>query len=343
MTEMRIRKALLTALLLAPLAGCQTPAHRDGRNLESVVGPAGERPTPPEYAALNKAFRKIYADRRAGVEDNLGPIVVADFKRLQLWKNGKLVEQGVGIPDQYFRLRVSAHTPFAVYLMLKPSVGRPLSSREIAQLETYREHLDAARRVMDDGGFTPAQLERQRKIFDTTLAYLDNVRRNGRTTDDELSHYITSLHKAFMANARDAAVAQVNAMHTQMLAWRKELTDDEWAGLRVVVVSSEQARRGNVATQYFAKLLNCREKQIGYPGESTRLYYREYTPERPGNTDSYADWLHRQDRTLFATMDLDADASIAFFGNSWRMRIDVMADGARDYLKTLDFTSLTPR
>jgi len=38
-----------------------------------------------------------------------------------------------------------------------------------------------------------------------------------------------------------------------------------------------------------------------------------------------------------ATTFIDGDASEAFFGDRWRMSRDVLADGAEDYLKKLNF------
>ena len=121
-----------------------------------------------------------------------------------------------------------------------------------------------------------------------------------------------------LANASDAARAQIDAYHTQVAAWRRDLRPDEWSRLRVVVLGKQMPRKHNVAIQYFAKLL-------GVPDESRRLVYAE---ELSGE---------QQGLNLLATHQLDSELSEAFFDDPDRMEIDLLGNAASVYLDGFDF------
>jgi hypothetical protein len=61
---------------------------------------------------------------------------------------------------------------------------------------------------------------------------------------------------------------RVAATHERVRAWRATLTDGEWEPLTVIALGGQLPRRGNLAVQYFARLL-------GEPGEGRRALYAE--------------------------------------------------------------------
>ena len=101
-------------------------------------------------------------------------------------------------------------------------------------------------------------------------------------------------------------------------------------------------RRLNIFTQYFAKVL----------GESASFENVHSSPEpdrgggRGRTTDGYplegrrliyAEQIFggRDQLDLMATTFVDGDASEAFFGDRWRMSRDILADGAKEYLRRI--------
>jgi len=105
-------------------------------------------------------------------------------------------------------------------------------------------------------------------------------------------------------------------LHTQVTAWRKEMSAGDWAKLRVLVIGPHMPREGLVVMQYFSKLLN-------EPQEGRRIVYAEGLWEEPRALD------------LVGTHLLDGAVSEAFFGDYWRMHRDLLADAAKDYLDRL--------
>jgi len=113
--------------------------------------------------------------------------------------------------------------------------------------------------------------------------------------------------------------------HAAVMAWKRKVPAEEWNRLVVVVRGFQMARRLNIFTVYFAKVLNEPGHNLGYPLESRRLIFAEFIMKDRDHLD------------LMATTFIDGDASEAFFGDRWRMSRDVLADGAEAHLKQLQF------
>ena len=92
-------------------------------------------------------------------------------------------------------------------------------------------------------------------------------------------------------------------------------------------------RHDSVATQYFAALFPERSNSL-FPGENERVFYVERL------SFDRADTEFELERSAVSTLLLDAEASRALFNNPDRMRIDVMADGARRRVAEIEFGKL---
>jgi len=90
-----------------------------------------------------------------------------------------------------------------------------------------------------------------------------------------------------LQNAWDAGCEQIKTTHAQMMAWKRQLTADEWAKLVVVNVARHQARYRNADTQYFHWLFGDGGPAWGYPGESMRVIFAETL----GKDGTYSDEL----------------------------------------------------
>ena len=119
-----------------------------------------------------------------------------------------------------------------------------------------------------------------------------------------------------LANVAEAARAQLDGLHAAVSAWRREMTDDEWRTLHVVVIGVHMAREDELATQYFLRLL-------GEAEEGRRVVYTEGL------------WDEQRVLDLLGTHVVDGSVGAAFFGSAMRMHRDVLGDAARVYLDEL--------
>jgi hypothetical protein len=282
--------------------------------LVGAAEPASEKPADP-LVALNQGFRAAYQRGRAEALAQAGPVILVEGDDLVLLHDGKR-ETASYMPATYHHLKAVSHVPLALYVQLAPFGEGPLSDGRLAELRSYRGLVQAAQGSLDGRGFSAAVLERQRKILTESLTFLDGVLERGRASRGDLTAFARKMAPLLAADAEEAARLQIDALHAQTSAWRRQLGTDDWKRLHVVVVGSAMPRRGNLAVQYYARLL-------GEPGEGRRLIYAE------------ALWDEVKARDLLGTHLLDTDIGAAFFDDDQRMHRDLLADAATEYLKQL--------
>jgi hypothetical protein len=277
---------------------------------------AQESSTRDPLLALNGEFRKTYARSRAATLAVAGPVIVVDGDKLVLLR-GKERNEVDAVPAVYHHLKAISHAALAAYLQLEGGED-VFSDERLADMRTLLDRMAAAAKVLQQCGFTAAQLVRQQKILeDTGTALTEALERRGcppaqRTT------FARKMAPALLANTTDAARAQIDGYHAQVIKWRRQLPEVEWRMLRVVVIGSQMPRKGSLAVQYFACLL-------GERGEGPRLVYAEalFDEQRALN--------------LLGTHILDRGIGAGFFDDPERMERDLLANAASEYLKNLKF------
>src|SRR6266446_170129 len=307
-------------------------AQGDGASLSSTnrvrtTASGGTYTIPESLVALNKLFLEGYKERQAFVKTNTSPLIVANFSSLILYWNG-IVATNRCIPDIYHVLKAVAHVPFGIFLRIdgyaKDSAVL-LPESVLDELRAYPAHITEAEATLQEAGYSPAQLSRQRAILSQCKVYLTNVLTTGTASRKELLAFTHKVGPWMLKNAGEAAAAQLDVTHSAVMQWKKRIPSDDWQRLVVVVRGPQMPRRLNILTQYFARVTGERSHHSGYPLESRRLIYAEFIMDNRDHLD------------LMATTFVDGDASEAFFGNRWRMSRDVLADGAKKYLKKLKF------
>ncbi len=264
---------------------------------------------------LNQAFREAYASCRQKLVERSGPVIVVEGDNLVLLHDGKRREAKM-VPDIYHTLKAVSHVPLAIYVMLLPFEDAGLNEECLAGLRAYRERVALAEPSMKKRGLSEEALLRQQEIIRVALHFLDSVIDKKQVTANELRKFTGDLGKKLLANAVDAAHGELDALDKQIHAWRAALPSNDWKKLHVVVMGSALPRKGNLAVQYFAHLLNER-------GEGTRIVYAESVFEETRAVN------------LLGTHILDTRIGSSFFDDAERMHRDLLADAACEYLKTI--------
>jgi hypothetical protein len=271
---------------------------------------------PDAFQQIDLDFRALYSSGRAATLERLSPVIVVEMDQLILIRNG--MQTGVElIPPLYHRLKSVTHIPLALYVGLAPFGDAPLNEDRLGRLREFRGRIEAVAKLLDEAGFSPEQLARSRTMIERSTALLDGVLAKRTYDHAELILLTRAMAPLVLAHVADAARAQIDAYHAQILLWRRQIPADEWGRLRVVVMGPQLPRKHNVAVQYFAKLM-------GLPGESRRLVYAEELSGRA------------QALTLLSTHQIDSMLSMAFFEDPERMEIDLLGNAASVYLDTVD-------
>jgi hypothetical protein len=293
------------------LSPVPAPAVSEERK-EPAPSPGEARSDP--LLTLNKAFRVAYAQARAQARDGARPVILVSGDDLILLRDSGRSEVEV-IPPLYHTLKTVAHVPLALYVMLVNDQERPLDEDRLDGLRRYRGLILKAREHLKDR-LPAVLLDRQETVLSESLAFLDRVLEQKRVEKDDLAAFTRSTGPLLLANADAAARAQIDTMSSQVTAWQSAMTPAERRNLRVVVMGSHTPRVGNLAMQYFARVL-------GEPADDRRLIYAEAVSDEKRALD------------LLGTCVLDTGVGAAFFGDPRRMHRDLLADAAEEYLKQL--------
>jgi hypothetical protein len=198
---------------------------------------------------------------------------------------------------------------------LTPGDGAIRDDR-LRTLAGLRELIPPAERSLDTVKLSAATLARQKQIVAASMAFLDDVAGN-RTFARSLQLAFTGgISPLVMENVAQATRAQLDAIHAQVSAWRRDLSRQEWDQLHVLIIGPHMPREDLVVVQYFLRLLH-------EPGEGRRVVYAESLWEEPQALD------------LLGTHLLDGSVGEAFFGDYMRMHRDLLGDPAKQYLPHL--------
>ena len=269
---------------------------------------------PPARTALNNAFRAAYADARSRVLASSGPTLIVNGDNFTLLREGRRVEANVAAPI-YDPVKTIAHIPLAIYVTLTPGDGA-IGDDSLKTLGGLRELIPPAQASLDSPKLSAATLARQKQIVAVSLAFLDDVAGRRKFARSALLAFIRRMAPLVMENVTEAARAQLDAMHVQVSAWRRDLSPQEWNQLHVLIIGPHMPREDLVVTQYFLRLLD-------EPREGRRVVYAESLWEEPQALD------------LLGTHLLDGSVGEAFFGDYMRMHRDLLGDAAKQYLPRL--------
>ena len=296
--------------MLAVLVFQVCPARGAAQTAQAPAGPV----QPAALTALNDAFRAAYAEAKTRVLASSDPTLIVSGDRFSLLRGGRRMEANVGTPA-YDPLKTIAHIPLAIYVTLTPGDG-DVDRDRLQTLARLRELIPPAEASLETVKLSAATIARQKQIVAASLEFLDDVSAKGRFARPSLLAFTRAMAPLVMKNVIAATHAQLDAIHTQMSAWRGELSAQEWSRLHVVIVGPHMPREDLVVTQYFLRLLH-------EPREGRRVVYAESLWEEPKALD------------LLGTHLLDGSVGEAFFGDYLRMHRDLLGDAAKQYLPHL--------
>lgn len=306
---LRVRTWLIATAVAIPV-GSSLTASLDSRAGEAQAG------RDDALGAMNALFRSGYRAARVETLRRLGPVILVRSDHLTLRDGDRVLEAPVTIP-QYHQLKAVAHIPLAIFVILSPWPEGALAEGPGADLESLRRAIEAARPELATCGFTADQLARQRDIVERSLGFIEGVRAAKSYSRTGLDAFARGCGPLVLANATDAARLQIAAYDRCLKPWRESVGPERWKDVRVVVVGRQTPRKGNVAVQYFARLL-------GVDGEGPRLVYAEELSGDEAAID------------LLGTHLLDREAARAFFGDPERLERDLLSDGAAEALMARD-------
>ena len=274
----------------------------------ALILPAfAQNPTPPLFNELNVTARESYAAARALALKNDQPVfLVTDTVTLI---RGEDLGSLPYTPPLYDHLKSISHLPLGAYSASMGLLGNPADKRWIDRLRALLNQLNSAQADLPKAAFTETQRVRQQSILSLSRAFLDDILMRETTDIASINQYSRTVAPLLLANAADAANIQIEALDQAVQTLNKKLKPGEFEKAIAVITGPKTPREGNLQFQYFVYA-------FGAGSAGTRVLYMESIFDRDAALG------------VLRTVLNDRVASQAFFGETYRLERDMMADGA---------------
>jgi hypothetical protein len=280
----------------------------------TVAQPAPSNPAEQAADDLNRDLLRVYRKAKAVRLAQTSPVIVIAFGEAVLLRGGS--EQRVDFtPGGYDRFKDMSHTVLGFYGAAALALADPKSDWADA-FRTLRGRASAVLPQLAALSFAGDRLERQTRLLRAAIDFADRMLAAGAVTQEALTAYARQQAPLVLANATEAAAAQLDGLNALVQTWRAEMGEAEWQRLYVVVLGPRMPRAGNLQFQYFVNAL-------GVPAVDQRLFYAEGILDVKGGLD------------LLATIVTDRELSATVFADRLRMDRDLLADGAEAHLLTM--------
>ena len=266
-----------------------------------------QSPTPSLFNDLNAAARESYGAARALALKSDQPVFLVTHTVTLI--RGEDLGSLPYSPPLYHELKSISHLPLGVHSASMGLLESPTKQAWIERLRTLRKEVDSTEAELAKASFTEIQKVRQQKILSLSRAYLNDVLSRENTDMASITRYARSLAPLLLANAADAANVQIEALDRAVRELSKKLKPGEFEKALAVITGPKTPREGNLQFQYFAYAFG--------PGSAgSRVLYMESIFDREAALG------------VLRTVLNDRVASQAFFGETYRLERDLMADGA---------------
>lgn len=298
-------------LVIAPLLFAPVTAWSD-----EVDHPRdGQRRADQELMRLNNVCRAAYGRARIRLLKRSGPIVLSMGDQLILL-DGESRQSATVIPPLFHQLKAVSHVPLALFSVLDVAANRRLSKEERDDLLSVSATARQVLPLLCHCDYSQDQLERQITLLRESLEFLNRTLTRDQVDAKEVTAFARGVSERLLQNAEDAARLKIDAYDRQLKQWWATFSKAEREQLVFVVVGASTPRTGNLAIQFFARV-------IGVEGEGPRVIYAESLFDA------------EQALNLAGTHLIDERVAQGFFDEPRRMHRDLFADFTTRYLRDL--------
>ena len=207
------RPVLMSGIVGLGLLGYASAFRAHGRQ---VPGPGhAARTTLDAFAQADLDFRGLYAGGRAATLAKIDPLIVVELDSLVLILEGRRTEANI-IPPLYHRLKAVSHIPLATYVSLAPYGPAPVDADRLERLRKFQVRVCDVLGALEQAGLGAEATRRSRSLLEHCRRFLEGVVSTGRYDPAALAALTKAAGPVVLANASDAARAQIDAYHAQV-------------------------------------------------------------------------------------------------------------------------------
>ena len=212
---------------------------------------------PLAFEDVNQQLFSNYNKAKDEIREKLGPLVICSSTELRLLSKGKVQDKVAFIKPHYTGLKQVAHITLGTYVLLINHPDEILGADKIALLEKYKTGIEkASTELKTNEALDSADYERQEQLIKKTLSFLTKAINDKKVSHEELRAFVRDTSVPDLRNAYEAAGSQITTMDDAMTKWHKQMTDEDWKKLHILILTTHMPRNGLLAFQFFCKLLN---------------------------------------------------------------------------------------
>lgn len=275
----------------------------------AVAGDAPRQSAITSLEDLNRVAREAYgAAKENAVRGEQAVFVVAD--KVILFKGDQELGALPYTPPIYDQLKSASHLVLGTYGAVTGLLEDGASKEWLGRLAVLRRTALAVNDNIDDTLFSVVQKARQKTIIKASVAYIDEVLKKRVTTLAAFTAYMREMAPLILANAKDAAIAQIEMLDMAVIELKKRITAKEFKRALALVLGPKMPRKDFLVSQYFAFAFN----------EDLATTERIVYAENIFDVD--------QALGLLRTYISDRRMGAITFGNPGRMERDLLGDAA---------------
>jgi hypothetical protein len=305
-------RTLLRVAVLVLGTGLAWPALADGSAGDNL------------FEALNTTGREAYGAARAEViAPDQAVFLVTD--KVTLLKGSEELGALPYTPLVYTQLKSVSHVSLGFFGACKGLLAHPQSPEWIARFDALRVAASEAQPNLAVSVLNETQRQRQEVLLKNSLTAIGEVISKKACSAELLESYMQSAAPILLANANDAAVAQIEMLDGAVKTLAEKLSADEWARALAVVTGPKMPRVDFLVSQYFAMAFN---EDLN---TSKRIIYTEsvYDPDEA--------------LAILRVVLFDRGLGKIAFKDEGRMERDLLGDAARvELLRRFGKLGLSP-
>ncbi|MEP9375272.1 hypothetical protein ABLE91_01065 [Aquabacter sp. CN5-332] len=266
-----------------------------------------------QLQAFNTAALAAYAAGKSQMLAKRGPAILVG-EDITLLADGKETRVDY-IPATYTNQKTVAHLALGAVVVLEAFADDPA-----ANAATWKPHLEkllaqaqALKPIVGTLGFDDDALARANFVLDKGSAFISSTLAAGTYTRADLQAFARDLTPILLGSATSVAKAQIDGLHRVVEEWRAQMSPEEWAKVRVVVLGPHMPRDGNILVNYF-------RFAFGKDEAEKRVTYAENVFDKAGGLN------------LLGTILTDRRMAKLVFDDEMRMDRDLLSDAAQAYL-----------
>ncbi|MER6545745.1 hypothetical protein ACWDBD_44995 [Streptomyces sp. NPDC001118] len=214
--------------------------------------------------AVDTGMRSSYDSLRANLTQHLGPVIIVSNDTVggtyYLVDNGRVIET-IKPVDEVFELAKSiAHTPLGIYSICAPHLdpknvlpaqAKYIDPHDLAMvaftgpkdtswttpLQAFSDTLDTARRTLEEAALPDDLHDSCAFILDHAHDYIADTIRRREFDMKSFEDFSGAVYPSIRTNMYWSSKVQIQGVSDLLTRWRKQVGDDAWSGLYVVVLS----------------------------------------------------------------------------------------------------------